>query len=651
MNRPSFPKKILITAGMPYGSKDLHFGHIGGVFVQADIFARFMKDRIGDENVIFVSGTDCYGSPIVEKYRTLVENHEYNGSIIDFVTEKHNNQLHTLNDYLIGLSLFGASAIGESGKIHANFSREIFEQLYKSGYLYISSNKQFFDTEKNTFLNGRQVLGKCPIAGCKSEHAYADECSLGHQYFPEELLNPVSTLSGTTPVLREVKNWYLDTSRFLNFLSSLIENWRSNEQVRKLIITTCSDYLKAPMLFSKKDNLLTIQQLMDCNHINCDCEIDSSNGNTRVTFNTLSERERACVILASNNIRFRTGKTLVPFRISGNIAWGVKVPVKDEMNDLTFWVWPESLWAPISFTQTYLESIGKNKECWKDWWCADDSQVVQFIGEDNIYFYTLAEMSIFKALNFDGKWNIKMPTIVANKHLLFFDVKASSSGEIKPPMAQDLLNYYSAEQLRAHFFAMGLDNASVPFQPKPYNPVKTNQGDPVYKEWSIFTNFLNRAIRTLFYGFQKYNNGEQSIPTLDVSSEILSLCKNEALEYETLMHRFEFSKIMERLESFFKFINKYLSTNFSDLQKDFKQDNFEHLVVNGLHLIKTAVILSHPIAPASTEKVREYLGIDYYKLYSWEFIFDPISKLVPNDHKLKFLEPRIDFFSRPSWQY
>ena len=651
MNRPSFPKKILITAGMPYGSKDLHFGHIGGVFVQADIFARFMKDRIGDENVIFVSGTDCYGSPIVEKYRTLVENHEYNGSIIDFVTEKHNNQLHTLNDYLIGLSLFGASAIGESGKIHANFSREIFEQLYKSGYLYISSNEQFFDTEKNTFLNGRQVLGKCPIAGCKSEHAYADECSLGHQYFPEELLNPVSTLSGTTPVLREVKNWYLDTSRFSNFLSSLIENWRSNEQVRKLIITTCSDYLKAPMLFSKKDNLLTIQQLMDCNHINCDCEIDSSNGNARVTFNTLSERERACVILASNNIRFRTGKTLVPFRISGNIAWGVKVPVKDEMNDLTFWVWPESLWAPISFTQTYLESIGKNKECWKDWWCADDSQVVQFIGEDNIYFYTLAEMSIFKALNFDGKWKIKMPTIVANKHLLFFDVKASSSGEIKPPMAQDLLNYYSAEQLRAHFFAMGLDNASVPFQPKPYNPVKTNQGDPVYKEWSIFTNFLNRAIRTLFYGFQKYNNGEQTIPALDVSSEILSLCKNEALEYETLMHRFEFSKIMERLESFFKFINKYLSTNFSDLQKDFKQDNFEHLVVNGLHLIKTAVILSHPIAPASTEKVREYLGIDYHKLYSWAFIFDPISNLVPNDHKLKFLEPRIDFFSRPSWQY
>ena len=62
-NRPNFPKRAVITAGMPYGNKELHLGHIGGVFVHADTFARFLRDRIGKENVIFVSGTDCYGSP------------------------------------------------------------------------------------------------------------------------------------------------------------------------------------------------------------------------------------------------------------------------------------------------------------------------------------------------------------------------------------------------------------------------------------------------------------------------------------------------------------------------------------------------------------------------------------------------------------
>jgi len=72
-NRPKFPKRAVITGGMPYGNKELHFGHIGGLFVHADVFARFMRDRIGADNVIFVSGTDCYGSPIVETIKKIQE--------------------------------------------------------------------------------------------------------------------------------------------------------------------------------------------------------------------------------------------------------------------------------------------------------------------------------------------------------------------------------------------------------------------------------------------------------------------------------------------------------------------------------------------------------------------------------------------------
>ena len=72
-NRPHFPKRAVITGGMPYGNKNLHFGHIAGVFVPADFFARFLRDRIGQKNVLFISGTDCYGSPIAEGYRKKVE--------------------------------------------------------------------------------------------------------------------------------------------------------------------------------------------------------------------------------------------------------------------------------------------------------------------------------------------------------------------------------------------------------------------------------------------------------------------------------------------------------------------------------------------------------------------------------------------------
>ena len=104
-NRPVFPKRAVITGGMPYGNKPLHMGHIGGVFVHADIFSRFMKDRIGDKNVIFVSGTDCYGSPIVEYYRKGRDKGEIEGSIEDFVLSSHEKQKEALKAYNISLSL------------------------------------------------------------------------------------------------------------------------------------------------------------------------------------------------------------------------------------------------------------------------------------------------------------------------------------------------------------------------------------------------------------------------------------------------------------------------------------------------------------------------------------------------------------------
>ena len=112
--RPTFPKRAVITGGMPYGNKKLHFGHVGGVFVPADVLARFLRDRIGKENVIFVSGTDCYGSPIVESYRKLKESGEFSGSIEDFVRQNHESQKQTLGDYDISLNLFAASGLGES---------------------------------------------------------------------------------------------------------------------------------------------------------------------------------------------------------------------------------------------------------------------------------------------------------------------------------------------------------------------------------------------------------------------------------------------------------------------------------------------------------------------------------------------------------
>ena len=195
--RPLFPKRAVVTAGMPYGNKELHFGHVGGVFVHADTYARFLRDRIGKDNVIFVSGTDCYGSPILESYRKLEKNDSI--TIQDYVRSNHIKQKEALDDYEISLDLFAASALDKAADVHNEISATIFKKLYEKGALKKLKNSQFYDPEFKVLLNGRQVVGKCPIQGCSSEKAYADECSLGHQYMPCDLIDPVSTLSGLKP--------------------------------------------------------------------------------------------------------------------------------------------------------------------------------------------------------------------------------------------------------------------------------------------------------------------------------------------------------------------------------------------------------------------------------------------------------------------
>lgn len=191
---------------MPYGNKSLHFGHVGGVFVPADCFSRFLKDRIGPDNVRFISGTDCYGSPIDEGYRKKVEAGEFDGSIEDYVMQNHNAQLETLKKYDVDLSVFEGSGIGLCGKKHQQLTYDFINTLQENGWLKSIDSKQFYDPQAGMFLNGRQVKGRCPVAGCKSEEAYADECSLGHQYAPEDLIAPKSSVTGVVPEMKTVKN-------------------------------------------------------------------------------------------------------------------------------------------------------------------------------------------------------------------------------------------------------------------------------------------------------------------------------------------------------------------------------------------------------------------------------------------------------------
>ncbi|MBE5963019.1 MAG: methionine--tRNA ligase [Lachnospiraceae bacterium] len=653
-DRPVFPKRAVVTAGMPYGNKELHFGHIGGVFVHADTYARFLRDRIGKENVIFVSGTDCYGSPILESYRKLKESGAFDGTIEEYVRKNHLAQKKALDDYEISLNLYGASGFGRTKEVHQEVSNYVFETLLKHHYLVKMSTPQFFDEEKQVFLNGRQVVGKCPIEGCQSDKAYADECSMGHQYMPSELIDPISTLSKKPPVVKNVTNWYVRLDECRDMLKERVEYLRTKKDERKYTLNTIEEFLKSPVIYVQRKQISDRKRLEEMLPAHTVVDEEKKASITYV-FENLTERDKAREVLNSLGIHFRTGKTLVPFRLSGNVEWGVKVPDVDDMKDLTFWVWPESLWAPISFTKAYLEQIGKNPDEYVRWWNDPEAQVYQFIGEDNIYFYGIAEMAIFAGLLSDKENPVNMkecnlPQIIANNHILFLDKKASSSSDIKPPMAEDLLSYYTPEQLRIHFLSLGLANKSVSFMPKVYLPKEKQTGvDTVLKDGNLLTNVFNRLVRSCFYTIQKYCKG--MLPEGEPDEEIMLKAEEAAFTYERHMYRHEFHSITYVLDDYIRYLNKYYTNSIREAEKNDDQEARERILVNCFYGIRIALVLLHPIAPAGCEKVREYLGAEE-TIYCWDTIFEPIKRFLINPEvPRKELLPRVDFFEHHPSQF
>ena len=632
LSRPAFPARAVVTGGMPYGEKELHFGHVGGCFIHADIFARFLRDRIGADNVLFVSGTDCYGAGVVIGYEKAAAD-GFGGSLTDFVARNHAIQAETLGRYLVSPDLYAGSALDEAGQIHSDLSAKIFRRLHANGALKLETSTQFYDAEKGVFLNGRQVSGRCPIQGCKSEHAYADECSLGHQYDPAELIEPVSALSGKTPDRVQVKNWFFDLPAYEKRIATAVESWESDPACRRTLLTVIGEFMKKPSVYVKKELVDTIRSWPDMPPFSYTEEEQKSSW--ELVFDSLETRAAAVAVLASHGIRYRSGKCLVPFRLSGNVDWGVPVPDIEGVEGLTFWVWPESLWAPISFTKAALGD-GVDGLQWEKWWKSDVAKVYQFIGEDNIYFYGIAEMGLFMALD-EG---FRLPMVVPNRHILYGKTKASSSGEVKPPMAAELLEHYSAEQLRLHFMHASLNERSVGFEPKAIlGKAASGDFDTVLYEGNLVTNVFNRLVRSCFYTVQKYFDGV--LPDIPVRREVLDKAEETILAYERLMAEISFDKVFELLNVFLRDANKDWSV------RSRSEDTAEigQLLADSFHIVKTAAILLHPITPEGCETVREYLGADE-RLWDWTYVFETLGFFTEPGHRFKFLEPRVDFFRK-----
>ena len=667
--RPTFPLRAVITGGMPYGNKNLHFGHIGGVFVPADFFARFLRDRIGAANVLFVSGTDCYGSPIMEGFRKRQAN-GYEGSITDYVRENHETQKQALDAYGISLDLYAGSGLDTAKDFHAQLTDELIRRLYEKGRLIKLSTRQFYDVKAGQFLNGRQVQGHCPVRGCKSEKAYADECDLGHQFDPEDLIKPVSQRTGTTPELRPVDNWYFDLPAFRDELEALMDEWDADPQIRAVVTKTVRESLAAPVIYVQNKFREAFDGIANELPAHTLHEPTGNQQSFSVEFDNWRDRDEARTVLDEAGVRFRTGKTLLPFRITGNISWGVPAPDLEGTHDLTVWCWPESLWAPISFTQTALaldavqSAEGGTRRYanhdWRTWWCDDTAAVYQFIGQDNIYFYCVAQPALWEALD----WGLFQDKPVANHHILFMNKKASSSAAIAPPMASELLESYTPEQLRCHWLSLGLDQKAVSFSPKAFDTSVSHRNkktgeevlvkddprvaDPALKESAFLTNIFNRLARSCFYGAQNACDGH--LPVSEPHPEVVEEARAATLAFERAAYLFDAHGALKVAEEYARAANK----RWGDASKAAKGDDeaYDQALADAFVALRTTTLLMHAATPWGCEMICRHLAFDKELFFSWDHAFEGPRELAarigerPEEHALVELPPRTDFFER-----
>lgn len=210
------PKRYTITAALPYTNGPIHIGHLAGVYVPADIYARFLRQQ--NKDVAFICGSDEHGVAISMKAKK-------EGITPQEVIDKYNK---IISDSFAEFGISFDNYSRTSAKIHHDTASEFFRKLYDDGKFIEEVTEQLYDAEAEQFLADRFVTGTCPK--CNSEGAYGDQCEkCGTSLNATDLINPKSTITGSTPVLKSTKHWFLPLDQYDAFLREWILEGHKND--------------------------------------------------------------------------------------------------------------------------------------------------------------------------------------------------------------------------------------------------------------------------------------------------------------------------------------------------------------------------------------------------------------------------------------
>jgi methionyl-tRNA synthetase len=556
-------KKYLVTSALPYANGALHLGHLAGAYLPADIYVRYL--RLMGKDVVWVCGSDEHGAAITIRAKKEGISPQ---AIIDKYHELNKNTFEQLG---ISFDYYHRT----SAKLHHETAQDFFLKLYeKGGEFEEREQEQYYDEEYDQFLADRYIVGTCPK--CGHEEAYGDQCeNCGSDLSPTELINPRSTLSGKSPVLRKTTHWYFKLDQHEEWLRQWISEGTLDGQQhhdpkdwKKHVVGQCLSWLDGG---------------------------------------------------------------LKPRAITRDLSWGIPVPL-EHAKGKALYVWFD---APIGYISSTKQWAKENGQDWEEYWKGDDSQLIHFIGKDNIVFHCIVFPAMLKAY---GGYNLPI-NVPANQFLNFEGEKFSKSRgwgleqhqyleEFKDfPNKEDALRYALTRNMPENRDADFRWDDFVDFHDK---ELADNLG-----------NFVNRVIVLS----NKYFGGtvpESQIDLAEALAPAREITKRITGDIEQFSFRTASSALME--------LSSWGNTYFQEAapwalyKADPEDPKIKDIMFVGLQLVTLLGGLFAPFIPFTAPKLRRLVGLPELQNGELQTLLGKLEKgepLLPSGHQIG--EPELLF--------
>ncbi len=614
------PKKAVVTGGMPYANGPVHLGHLAGALVPPDIHARWLGLLIGRENVMFVCGNDDHGST------SEVAALKAGKPIRQFIDEIHEKQSETLRNYSIATDVFSGTSQPECYPIHKELSQNFLRRLYKNKLLEKRRSQQWFDTSMNRFLPDRYVRGQCPNPKCNDLGAYSDTCDVCEsQYDPSALINPKSVLSDTTPVMKETVHWWLDMTKvsdsLLTWVKSKEKTWRSN------VYLDCIERVLPSLKFSNtfEARYKELKATLPAHKSKY-----AAGKQVVLQFQSKADLAQTRTLLEAEGFEVHLMDDWAHRSITRDVSWGIPVPpeIDPELNGKTLYVWPDSLIAPIAFTQVALKKQGKNPDDYQKFWCDPEARIYQFLGQDNIFFYTLMQGTLWIGSQADSNrlpipGEFQLTDIFGAFHLMI-------NGE---KMSKTRGNYFTGDQLLGE---MGFSSDQVRY----FLALLTLNEKPSNFDMNTFVERNKFLAGPLNAALEKPISAVHSkFHGLVPDGKVLESVEKETFKivqkYLKQMERTDWVTLLFAIENYARQINS-LFTQFKPHDDRFPEEQRRDALFSCFYVLKNLMIMLYPFAPVTMGKLRQVLNLPESV---WSL--NELGKPIPAGHKIN---EKVPFF-------